>query len=228
MQAIGRKLVELKPDIIGFQEAFYDGDRKILLDQLKAAGLVHSQYFRSGFMGSGLLVVSRFQIEEAFFRRFSAKGKFYKVWHGDWWAGKGIGLVRVKLPGNKGYLDFFNTHVHAGYGNDEYQNVILSNLKECAVFINETSTKTSPAICTGDFNSRIGSIPNTAFVQDAKLLRLMAIDSAIDHIWGQENPGYGFKVLETVPIQGTVDVGGKARKLSDHSGFMSTILVFSK
>jgi len=226
MQAIGRKFVELKPDLIGFQEAFYEGDRSILLNQLKKAGLVYSQYFRSGFMGSGLLVVSRFPIEEVFFRRFSARGKFYKVWHGDWWAGKGIGLVRVRLPGNNGHLDFFNTHAHADYGNDEYKNVILSNLKECAVFINENSTKISPAICTGDFNSRLGSIQNKTLVQDAKLLRLMAIDSAIDHIWGQENSRCGFNVLETVPIQGTINVGGKARQLSDHCGFMSTIQLF--
>lgn len=225
MQAIGMKLVELKPDLIGFQEAFYPSDRKILLKRLKEAGLIHSHYFRSGFMGSGLLVASRFPIEEVFFHRFSARGKFYKVWHGDWWAGKGICLARVKLPGGRGHLDFFDTHAHAGYGNDEYKDVILSNLKECAAFINAASTKTSPVICTGDFNSGRDSIQNKTLVQDAKLLRLMTIDSAIDHIFGQKNPGYKFKVLETVPIRGTVDVGRKVQKLSDHSGFMSTLLI---
>ena len=64
MKGIGQKLVELNPDLIGFQEAFYEGDREIILKELEAAGLVQSRYFHSGFMGSGLLVVSRFPIEE--------------------------------------------------------------------------------------------------------------------------------------------------------------------
>ncbi|MCK5805937.1 MAG: endonuclease/exonuclease/phosphatase family protein, partial [Lentisphaeria bacterium] len=86
MPAIGARLAELNPDLIGFQEAFVKADRDALLIPLRKAGLEHHRYFPSGLVGSGLLVVSRYPIEEAFFFRYSAGGKPHRVDHGDWWA----------------------------------------------------------------------------------------------------------------------------------------------
>lgn len=228
MHAIGRRLAELAPDLIGFQEAFYPGDRSILLTELAQSGLVHSRYFRSGFVGSGLLIVSRFAIVEAHFRRYSRWGKPHKVWHGDWWAGKGVGLVRVRLPDATGYLDFFDTHAHADYGRNEYPDVILSNLQECATFINTAGTRTSPTLAVGDYNARLDSPPGRALVTGADLIRLMTADSAIDHIFARTNAGYACEVLGTTAIQGTVHVGDKEVRLSDHSGYVSTIRITPK
>jgi len=228
MRAIGKKLAGLAPDLIGFQEAFYEGDRAIIMEELGPAGLSHSKYFHSGTVGSGLFVVSRFPIEESFFRPYSQRGKFYKPWHGDWWAGKGVCLARAKLPDGMGHVDFFNTHAHANYGTGEYDDVILDNLRECAAFVNEAATRASPALMAGDFNAQLNSPPGRALVQDAKLTPLILQDTGIDHIFFQENAGCDCVVLKSEPITGSVDNGGKKIGLSDHPGFISTIRLSPK
>lgn len=225
MEAIGRNLVELEPDVIGFQEAFIRRDREIVLRALEQAGLAHHQYFRSGLVGSGLLVVSRFPIEEAFFHRYTRGGNPFKVWHGDWWAGKGVCLARILLPDGVGYLDFFNTHAHAGYGERAYDAVRLSNMQEHAAFMNRAASKTSPAVTVGDYNCREGTPQWEAFVVGADLQRVMTIPSRIDHIFAQENPRYRFEVLETLAIEEKLTVDGKEIDLSDHTGYISTIRI---
>ena len=223
MEAIGKQLSKLKPDVIGFQEAFHEGDRSILLKGLEGAGLVHHKYFRSGLVGSGLLVVSRYPIEEAFFSRYSRWGKAHKIWHGDWWAGKGVCLVRLRLPEGKGLLDFFNTHTHGNYGNDEYDDVIQSNLRECASFINKASTDGATAVAVGDFNCASDSPQLKTLATNARLVRAMKLNTNLDHIFLKENPTHDFRTVETLPIQGIVEADGKTIGLSDHSGYLTVL-----
>lgn len=228
MPAIGERLAQLEPDIIGFQEAFIQQDRETVLKGLAQAGLTHHRYFRSGLVGSGLLVVSRYPIAEAHFRRYSRGGKPHRLQHGDWWAGKGVCLVRVELPGAAGYVDLFNTHAHANYGNADYDPVRLSNMTEMAAYIREAATGTSPAFAVGDFNCRAGTPQYDAVINGAGLERLMTIETRIDHVFGVANPRYVFEVLETVPVEKGIDQGGGEFRLSDHTGYMSTIRVTPK
>jgi len=225
MPAIGARLAQLKPDLIGFQEAFVKADREVLLTALSMAGLVHHRYFPSGFVGSGLLVVSRYPIEEAFFRRYTAGGKAYRVDHGDWWAGKGVCLIRIRLPGSVGYIDFFNTHAHASYGEAMYDPVRQSNMEDLAAFIARAATGTSPALVVGDFNVKRHEQQYRTLVERARLTRLMAVDSWIDHIFAQENSAYRHEVLDTTIIDDKIPVNGKSIRLSDHKGYMSTIRI---
>lgn len=225
MAAIGRKLQELQPDIAGFQEAFIARDRQIVLDALAECGLNNAVYFPSGLVGSGLLVASRHPIEEAFFHRYTEGGKPHKVHHGDWWAGKGVCVVRVKLPEAIGYLDFFNTHAHARYGDDEYDKVRMSQMHELAAFIKRASLKTVPAISVGDFNVRASEPQYQTLVEEAGLERVMTIDTAIDHIFAVRNDRFTFEALDTVPIKAEVGVPGGTVGLSDHTGYLSTVRI---
>jgi endonuclease/exonuclease/phosphatase family metal-dependent hydrolase len=225
MRAIGRVLAGLEPDVVGLQEAFWPKDREALLGELAGTGLVHSRYFRSGLVGSGLLVVSRFPIREAFFHRYTRGGNPLKVWHGDWWAGKGVCLTRLELPNGAGYLDFFNTHAHAGYGEPAYDAVRLSNMQEHAAFMNRAVSGTAPAISAGDYNCREGTPQWEAFTLGADLARMMTIPSKIDHVFAKANPLYDFEAVETVAIEDTLDIGGEQIDLSDHTGYMTTIRI---
>lgn len=225
MPAIAETLAELEPDIAGLQESFIAADRERIFRRLAEAGLPHHRYFRSGVAGSGLSVISRFPIEEAVFRRYAKGGKPHKLWHGDWWAGKGVCLTRLKLPGQAGYIDFFNTHAHAGYRDDRYNAVRASNMADCARFITEAATGTSPAFVVGDFNTYDGEPQYQSLVEGAKLQRVMAIDTHIDHVFAVSSEHYAFEVLDTVPIKAELADGEDAFGLSDHTGYMSTVRV---
>ena len=227
MAAIGRALQEMQPDLIGFQEAFIARDRRIILNALAECGLNHSVYCHSGLVGSGLLVASRYPIEETFFHRYTRGGKTHKVHHGDWWAVKGVCVVRVKLPDAIGYLDFFDTHAHARYGTDEYKDLRMSQMHELAAFINRAALKTVPAIAVGDFNVRATEPHYHTLIEEAGLERVMTLDTSIDHIFAVRNDGYTFEVLDTIPIKGEVSVPGGTVGFSDHTGYMSTVRIRS-
>lgn len=225
MRAIARKLGELDPDIVGFQEAFITDHRKILMEGLdKGSRLKHFQYFESAYMGSGLLIASAFPIEEAWFLRYRASNPWWKLWEGDYWAGKGAGLARIALP-DGGMVDFFTTHAQAGYGNAAYKIVRKDQMTQLGEFIRDARLGTVPAFLTGDMNCRPGSEDYETVVNTAGLLRIMNIQSAIDHIFAVDDPRYTLDVIDTVRIDEKVTLGDKTFDLSDHNGYMSTVTV---
>lgn len=225
MAVIGEVLTELGPDIVGFQEAFIEKDRQILLEAIEAAGLIHHHYFRSGLVGSGLLVASRYPFEEVHFRRYSNGGKPHRIDHGDWWAGKGVCLARIRLPNDAGYVDFFNTHAHAGYGHRPYDAVRLSNMKDLAAYVNEAATGVSPAFFVGDINTDASEEAYKTLMARLEPERLMTVESRIDHIFAVPNPLYLFETIDTQPIRKETAIGAESVPLSDHTGYMSTIRI---
>jgi len=226
MRAIGKKLVELDPDVVGIQESFIEADRNILLNELPASRLAFHKYYPSATVGCGLLVLSAYPIEEAFLHRYSQNGKWYKFYHGDWWAGKGVALARLKLPG--GYVDFYDTHAHAQYGSKEYESLVEVQMEELAQFMRASALGTAPAFLVGDMNCARGSSPYEIVTQKGRLKRLMRLDSSIDHIFGVESPHYDYEVLETREIQGEAPVANGTAELSDHPGYMSVIRIIPR
>ncbi len=225
MAKIAKVLTKLDPDLVGFQESFIDEDRKILVEGLGASRLHHQQYFPSATGGSGLFLMSAFPIKEAYFHRYTQSNPWYKFWEGDWWAGKGVGMVRVELPDNGGYLDFYNTHVQANYGIARYRLIRGAQLLEMAQFINDTRTGTSPAFLVGDMNTHMGSDEMNAALAKCGLQRLMNLESRIDHIFSVQDPHHTFEVLDTLCITKKWPEGAETWSLSDHNGYMSTIRV---
>lgn len=224
MRAIAAKLMVIDPDIVGFQEAFIAADRQILLDDLKNTRLQYNQYYPSGSVGSGVLICSIFPIEEVYFHQYTKANPWYKMWEGDWWAGKGVGLARIKIAEGH-YLDFFNTHAQAGYGNAAYKIVREQQMTEAAEFVNGANCPTIPALFVGDLNCSPGSPDYQALYDGANMERLMTIESHIDHILGVKNPAYTVETLETFKIQEVVNVNKKQFTLSDHNGYMSTLKI---
>ena len=71
--------------------------------------LPYSHYFFSGVNGSGTCVLSATPIIEAHFHKFSLNGFPHKIFHGDWFGGKGLGLCKTIYKGIPILLA--NTHV---------------------------------------------------------------------------------------------------------------------
>lgn len=226
MRAIAEKLCMLDPDIVGFQEAFIRKDRNSLIEILKECSpLQYHQYYPSRAVGSGLLISSAFPIRELSFLRFTDSNPFYRVTEGDWWAGKGVALARVELPDGIGFVDVYNTHAQAGYGNSAYEIVRKNQMTELAEFVNRSHTGNTPALLVGDMNCRVGRDDFEAAVNGANLLRIMTIDSGVDHIFAVSDSDYTFELLDTTRIEERIHVNGKDTGLSDHSGYMSTLRI---
>ncbi len=223
MRHIARVLTELDPDVVGFQEAFIAEDRAILMNALEGSRLRYHHYYPSGTGGSGLLISSCWPVHEIYFKRYSQSGPAYRVWEGDFWGGKGAALARIETP--VGMIDFYCTHAQAGYGRPNYQSVRISQMAELAAFIRGSKMRNSPAFLVGDMNCRIGNEDYETVIARANLIRLMNLDSRIDHIFGVNDSSYTFETLDTIRIAEKISENGKTFSLSDHPGYMSTIRV---
>ena len=81
------------------------------------------------------------------------------------------------------------------------------------------------ALLVGDMNCSPGEADYERAIKGAGLVRLMNLDTRIDHIFGVQDAAYEFEVVNTIEIQETVSIGGKEFELSDHSGYLSTIQI---
>lgn len=96
-------------DVLCLQELWMADDYRTVRAALSLE-FPHAHYFKSGVVGSGLAVFSKYPIHDAWWKGFTLTGKAHRIFDGDWYAGKGIGAVRIKHP-MIGDIDIFNTHV---------------------------------------------------------------------------------------------------------------------
>lgn len=152
MRAIGRAIAEMDFDVVGFQEVFYVKDRRLLIEAAARAGLVYSHYFHSGVMGSGLLTLSRYPIVQTSFKRFKLNGRPQDLVRMDYYAGKGVGRVRMATP--DGPVDVYNSHLIAPYlefGPDRFAAHRVAQAVEMGRYIVEQSSEVA-AVLVGDMN----------------------------------------------------------------------------
>lgn len=153
-QALAATLARSDYDIVCLQEVWTRSGMHLLTRAARSGGLVHAQHFPSGVMGSGLLTLSRYPIIDADFYRYRLGGTVETIWHGDYIAGKGVGLTRIQTPA--GTVDVYNTHAIAQYhpdAIDTYRAHRAAQLYEATRYIGAETT-TNPVIFCGDFNVR--------------------------------------------------------------------------
>jgi endonuclease/exonuclease/phosphatase family metal-dependent hydrolase len=154
MRAIARAVaaMDVDVDVVGLQEVFYAKDRRLLVEAAAEAGLIYSHYFQSGVMGSGLLTLSRYPIVATSFLRFRLNGRPQDLVRVDYYAGKGVGRVRVMTP--NGIADIYNAHLIAPYlefGPDRFAAHRVAQAVEMGRYIDEQSSEV-PAVLVGDMN----------------------------------------------------------------------------
>ncbi len=152
MRAIGRALARMDVDVVGLQEVFYEKDRRLVARAAAEGGLVHSHYFQSGLVGSGLFTLSRYPIGETSFLRFQLNGRPQDLIRSDYYAGKGVGRVRVLTP--EGPVDVYNAHFVAPYlelGPDRFAAHRVAQALEASRHMRATSGPI-PAVLTCDLN----------------------------------------------------------------------------
>jgi sphingomyelin phosphodiesterase 2 len=67
----------------------------------------------SGVIGSGVCLLAKKPFECSLFHQWPLNGYFHKVLHGDWFAGKGIGLCQINWDGL--IINVYGTHVRNAY-----------------------------------------------------------------------------------------------------------------
>ncbi|MHC4515739.1 MAG: endonuclease/exonuclease/phosphatase family protein [Planctomycetota bacterium] len=226
MRAIGETLVGLAPDVVCLQEGFSSSDIAEIRNTLTIAGLVHVQDYPSGAVGSGLWILSRYPIRETFFWKYTMNGEWYELSQGDWWAGKGIALARLELAQDM-YLDIYNTHMIAGYGVAPNQDDRAVQARELVSFVRQATPKTVPAVLAGDFNCADWAEEYRHMQKELAWTRVMTQETRLDHVFGFcHDKSYEFRPDgDTVSIFKTIQVGAASTSLSDHSGFLTTLVI---
>ena len=110
-------------DILCLQELWMADDYRTIRAALSLE-FPHAHYFKSGVVGSGLAVFSKYPIAEAWWKGYTVTGKAHRIFDGDWYAGKGIGAVKIKHP-VIGTIDIFNTHVRKERKRTIYYNLLI-------------------------------------------------------------------------------------------------------
>lgn len=246
IQEVAKRLSSGEFDIVSLQEIWGEGDRTKVIDIAAEGGLKYSHYFRSGTIGSGILVLSRYPILKLSYHRFSINGKPYKIYHGDYFGGKGVGLAKIATP--MGNVDFYLTHLIAQYhtDNDEYLAHRVIQAFELIEFVQAT-TSADLSIIVGDFNSTPDSLGYSMYRQigqfedafyqvnpkkpgytysaenpyNTNLARVDFIESErIDYIFYQLANGKSWDLVDCRLIMQNIDseVDGKPAAYSDHYG----------
>lgn len=223
LAAVGPAVARLKPDVVAFQEAWYGGDRTAIVRVLKDAGLAHHRYFRSGVMGSGLLVVSRYPIKEARFDAYRLSGKPHRLRHLDWYGGKGFAIVTLDTP--RGEVNILNTHLHSSYGSGEYDQIKYGQILQLIEGLPDGSR---PLIVLGDLNLRSGDAAMRILRARGRLRDAgKEAGKRVDHILIRDG---GYLRVDasafTRTLEGAADLPGGARApLSNHPAYVADLIL---
>jgi len=177
MAAIGSYLSRGEHDVVLLQEVWVEEDYETI-KTLVSDTFPHSHFFDNGIIGSGTCVFSRVQIFDATFHEFGMNGYPHKVWHGDWFGGKGLGVCQILLKGFDVHV--YTSHYHAEYDrkHDVYLGHRVLHALESAEWIRLSSSSADLTIYAGDFNTEPTDVPY-------KMLRTIAhLDDAWEDVHG--------------------------------------------
>ncbi|NWI26406.1 NSMA phosphodiesterase, partial [Sula dactylatra] len=153
IRLIGDMLRQEGFDLVLLQEVWSEQDYSNLKAKLGGC-YPFSYYFRSGVIGSGLCVFSRFPILDTLLYQYSLNGYPYMLQHGDWFCGKSVGLVGRCWDGGRDHFASHSCQLHAEYcrEKDAYLPHRLVQAWELAQFIRHTSKAADVVLLGGDLN----------------------------------------------------------------------------
>jgi sphingomyelin phosphodiesterase 2 len=215
-------------DVVALQEVWLKNDR--LKIEREAGFKFVTSFENKKLIGSGMMLLSRYEILETSFYEFCAKGLSYKLKEFDFHTGKGIGFASIKTP--FGVIPFFNTHLIADYSahSKSASNRIfrLAQIAEVVAFV-ESKVEDSFIFC-GDLNTSENDLEFRLFSTRLRIKKLFAQESTfdnkrrIDHILvGSFSESYKFEVMKIQNVLTEV-VESIGMKHSDHEGISAHLL----
>ncbi|RMZ89491.1 hypothetical protein DV736_g3264, partial [Chaetothyriales sp. CBS 134916] len=152
---IGNRLAAYSPalDIVGLQECWTYADYSAIRDKVRHV-LPYSKFYYSGVFGGGLVILSKWPIEESSMFRYPLNGRPSAFFRGDWFVGKGVACTKLRVPDGPA-IEVFNTHLHAPYErepNDSYMCHRTAQAWEISKLMKSAIERGSIALGLGDFN----------------------------------------------------------------------------
>ena len=204
MQAIADKFANSDFDLLLMQEVWVESDYTQMASAMHSR-FPFSQYFPAGIVGSGQACFSRWPIVDIDYRRYSLAGRPERIFHGDWYSGRGASMCKVKHP-DLGYINVYNTHLVASYtkngAKDIYAMHRLSELYELVAFVDETSREEGISILAGDLNTEPEDRPYR-MLQRERVLYTPLRRSVLRSVW-DDNPEVPVEQRMTSGLPGNV------------------------
>ncbi|KAH7035153.1 Endonuclease/exonuclease/phosphatase [Microdochium trichocladiopsis] len=191
LSAIARQLVatEPTPHIVALQEVWVEDDYNHIRRETRSI-LPYGKRYHAGPFGAGLVILSKWPIEESSMRRYPLNGRPTAFFRGDWFVGKGVACARIRYgPGAKDIIEVFNTHVHTKYEHapqkDTYLTHRISQAWELAKLVRGAVERGHLAIALGDFNDVPSSLAYKIFSSAAPvhdLWRVLHPESSVGDV----------------------------------------------
>uniref|UniRef100_A0A8C0F0V7 sphingomyelin phosphodiesterase n=1 Tax=Bubo bubo TaxID=30461 RepID=A0A8C0F0V7_BUBBB len=219
VRLIGNMLRREGFDLVLLQEVWSEQDYSDL--KVKLGGCYpFSHYFRSGVIGSGLCVFSRFPILDTLLYQYSLNGYPYMLQHGDWFCGKSVGLVIIKISGI--IFNVYVTHLHAEYcrEKDAYLPHRLVQAWELRGPGEHPEPPTHPDAPSQGCEDGCTLVPNNCFTVKTELLPF-PLGIRIDYILYKAISSFTVKCEELKTTTGTAP--GMDIPFSDHEAVMATL-----
>jgi sphingomyelin phosphodiesterase 2 len=99
------------PHIVGLQECWTQEDYQAIRGKTRHI-LPYGKFYHSGIFGGGLVILSKWPIEESSMYRYPLNGRPTAFYRGDWFVGKGVACAKIRYgAGAKDVVEVFTTHV---------------------------------------------------------------------------------------------------------------------
>ena len=145
--------------------------------------LKYHHYFRSGVLGSGLVIFSKYPIIGIDFFKYTLCSDPMNVTHGDWYGSKGIGVCYVSTP--IGIVSVYNTHLVADYPKNDYREHRIVEAFELVKFVQQS--KRGHVILLGDLN----------LLSDSVEYQIITKFGGLSDLWKGEEDAYTFNSPES-------------------------------
>lgn len=211
LDEIARRLATAQPvpEIVGLQECFTQRDYQTIREYTKNI-LPYGKFYYSGCFGIGLVILSKWPIEESSMIRYNLNGRPTAFFRGDWFVGKGVACARIRLgPRKNDIAEVFCTHLHAPYENelnDSYLCHRTAQAWEIAKLMRGAAERGHLVIALGDFNMTPLSFAHKLITAHAPVLdawRVLHPDSslgaagdAVERKRGREIPTAQYNLME--------------------------------
>ncbi|KAI9840727.1 MAG: phospholipase C type enzyme [Sclerophora amabilis] len=211
LNEIGRRIAARNPspEIVGLQECWTQEDYQSIREQVRHI-LPYGKFYHSGIFGGGLVILSKWPIEESSMVRYSLNGRPTAFFRGDWFVGKGVACARIRIgAGVRDIAEVFCTHLHAPYEREPHDSYICHRTAQAwdiAKLMKGAVERGHLVIGLGDFNMLPLSLAHRlitthASAQDSwrSLHPNSSVGAAIDdieRIRGRPKPTIDFNLTE--------------------------------